>query len=267
MHCSSLFSGSSGNSILVREGSSALLVDAGVSFRRLQGALCAEGLRMEDLDGVFFTHEHADHTGALPMILKKTHLPLFLAEECAEAVYQKFLEKDAALADLFCRRVYTVRAEHEYEVGEFVLTPFDLPHDSVSCLGVCISSEHEENALGIATDLGQLTADARRALSACENVILESNHDVAMLSEGPYPAYLKERILSDFGHLSNEDCAIGLQALAAGKLRRAMLFHLSGENNRPSKALSCATQALKELSAEGEITLCIAREDCTTPLF
>ncbi|MBR6530398.1 MAG: MBL fold metallo-hydrolase [Clostridia bacterium] len=196
MQCVSLFSGSGGNAIFVKRGESKMLVDAGVSFRRLALALQGLGEDICALDGVFFTHEHSDHIGALGMLLKKTSLPFYLDAACAEGAYDTLLTKDPSLAAEFVRRVRTVEAGADYEIGELCLTPFALPHDSAACLGAVFSNDNGDKQLGIATDLGEMTTESRRALYGCSAVILESNHDVQMLTDGPYPPYLQERILS-----------------------------------------------------------------------
>lgn len=259
MQCVSLFSGSSGNAVFVRQKNSAVLIDAGVSFRRLSLALDGLCEDLCSLDGVFFTHEHSDHTAALPMLLKKTRLPFYLEARCAEELYDTLLTKDPSLSAEFVRRVHTVEAGAEYEVGDLYFTPFSLPHDSAACLGALFCDENGEKLLGIATDLGEMTAEARRALYGAPAVILESNHDPQMLKDGPYPPYLQERILSPFGHLSNEDCASFLSLLAAGGLEKALLFHLSRDNNTPRLALETAKKAL---SACGSLaTVCAAAPD------
>ncbi len=253
MQCVSLFSGSRGNAVFVRRGETSLLVDAGVSFRRLTLALAGLGEDLAALDGVFFTHEHSDHTLALPMLLKKTSLPFYLHAACAEELYDGLLAKDPSLAAEFVRRVRTVEAGGEYEIGKLLLLPFALPHDSAACLGCVFSDEGERKLLGIATDLGEMTTEARRALYGCPAVILESNHDLELLKNGPYPPYLQERIKSEFGHLSNPDCAAFLSVLAAGGLKKALLFHLSEENNTPRLALDTARTALESLGAAVQV--------------
>ena len=256
MQCVSLFSGSRGNAVFVRRKSSAVLVDAGVSFRRLCLALEGLGEDVHSLDGVFFTHEHSDHTLSLPMLLKKTALPFYLDGRCAEELYEGLLSKDPSLAAEFVRRVRTVEAGGEYEIGELFLSPFSLPHDSSACLGCVFSDEKGNKLLGIATDLGEMTTEARRALYGCEAVILESNHDLTMLQNGPYPPYLQERIRSEFGHLSNPDCAAFLSILCAGGLKKALLFHLSEENNTPRLALDTAKAALQKIGSD--VPVCAA---------
>lgn len=265
LQCISLFSGSGGNSVFVREENTRLLIDAGVSFRRLLAALCEIGEEIDALDGVFFTHEHSDHIAALPMLLKKTRLPFYLDARCAEGAYDTLLAKDPSLAAEFVRRVRTVCAGEEYELGSLVLSPFSIPHDSAACLGAVFYSENGEKLLGVATDIGEMTAEARRALVGARHVILESNHDPEMLENGPYPPYLKERIKSEFGHLSNPDCAAFLALLAPHGLEKALLFHLSSDNNTPALALSSAREALDQVGSA--CTVQCAAPDLRVPLI
>lgn len=267
MRVVSLFSGSGGNCLFVEKGHTRLLVDAGVSFRRIRDALLNLDVSLDSLSGVFFTHEHADHTAALRMLTNKTDLPFFLNVASADDLYYNLLSKDARAADAFASRVRTVSSGNSYEIGEMVFSPFDLPHDSVACQGVVFGTESDEKILGVATDLGEMTPESRRALTGCRNIVLESNHDVKMLEEGPYPPYLKERILSSFGHLSNPDAAAFLQALVQGGAERVLLFHLSRENNTPSLALSCAKEALNAIgAAKADVFLAAAAPDCSVVL-
>lgn len=265
LQCVSLFSGSSGNAIFVKRGGTRILVDAGVSFRRLSLALSALGEELDALDGVFFTHEHADHIGALPMLLKKTRLPFYLSASSAEATYDTLLAKDPSLAAAFEERVLTLESGEEYEVGELSFSPFSLPHDSVSCQGFTFFSDDGDKLLGIATDLGEATVEARRALYGCPAVVLESNHDPEMLENGPYPPFLQARVASDTGHLSNPACAALLAALVTGGLHSALLFHLSRENNTPSLALSASRDLLRAVGAE--VTVAAAAPDASTVLL
>ena len=265
MIVTSLFSGSSGNAIFVRDGKTAVLVDAGVSFARLKQALSEIGESAFDLNGVLITHEHIDHVAAVAQMIKQTSLCFFLAPECAMAIYTQLAVKTPDLAENFAARVRTVEAGKSYECESLVFSPFFLPHDSVCCFGYRIGNDENENLLGVATDLGQMTVEARRALAACENVVLESNHDPELLKNGPYPRYLQERILSPYGHLSNADSAALLQAACSQKVRNALLFHLSRENNRPDLALKSARDALSALGATGEVRVSVASPDA--PVF
>lgn len=259
MKCVSLFSGSSGNCLYVAHEGTELLVDAGVSARRICAALRALDTDMERLCGIFITHEHTDHCAGLATLIRHFSLPLFMAAPCAAAIYESFADTDAALADRFASLVRTVEPDAAYDCGALVLSPFSLPHDSAACLGVVLGDEANEKQLGVATDLGQMSAAARRALCGCPAVVLESNHDPEMLSAGPYPAFLKQRILSDVGHLSNPASAAALQALAQAGLQKALLYHLSRDNNTPSAALFCARAALREIGVGArDISLCAA---------
>lgn len=259
MTCISLFSGSSGNCLFVREGQTRLLVDAGGSLRRIERALAALGESLSSVSAVLFTHEHSDHTAAVAQLVKKTDCALYFHPACAEEVYLSLCRAHPAEADAFCTRVRTINEETEYELGELCVRPFSLPHDSVFCLGFRFESLAGAPLLGIATDLGHVPQQARRALMGCPAVVLESNHDPVMLEHGPYPLHLQARIASEHGHLSNPDCAALLSALAPHGTRRALLFHLSADNNHPDCALSCAREVLGESVAVS----CAARDEVT----
>ena len=204
MVCYSLFSGSSGNAIYLKRNGTEILVDAGGSIRQIAAALASCGTSIEKISAVFVTHEHVDHTRGIGMLAKRFRLPVFCQTAVAKELYYDALRKDRKdEADALARTIRTVEPGEEYEWGDFVLTPFATPHDSVASEGFLIG----DREIGIATDLGCVTAEVRRALTGCRSVILESNYDREMLLGGIYPPHLKARVSSDHGHLDNADCA------------------------------------------------------------
>lgn len=265
MIVTSLFSGSGGNAVFVRREKTAVLIDAGVSFARLSRALQEIGEEISALSGVLITHEHIDHVAAVAQLVKRTELCFYLAADCALALYTQYQKQDPGLADCFASKVRTVEPGKSYECDDIVFSPFLLSHDSVCCYGYRIGDDAEENCLGIATDLGQMTTEVRRELAVCENVIVESNHDPELLKNGPYPRYLQERIRSPYGHLANGDCAALLQTTCTRRVKNALLFHLSRENNRPELAQSCAEEALCAIGAEKDVRVSVAAPE--SPCF
>lgn len=250
MVCYTLFSGSSGNSIYLKEGETSILVDAGGSMNKIESALRSIGSSLSEISAIFLTHDHSDHTGALPVMAKHCSIPIYCQVKVAKELYlgliKKGKEKEAAC---LARTIRTVEPGEEYEVGKLLVTPFQTPHDGADSQGFIIG----ERALGIATDLGHVSDEVARYLLGCERVILESNHDLDMLYNGPYPPYLKERVASDFGHLNNPDCAAFCTELLKKGCRDFTLFHLSSENNTPELARNTALFALSRLGAkEGE---------------
>lgn len=242
----SLFSGSSGNCIFLREKDTRILIDAGGSMRRIEQSLNRIGESLSEINAVFLTHEHSDHTKAIPMICKHGSVPIYCQREVAKELYLSYLNEDAVKAALLAKYIRTVNTGEEYEIGSLLISPFKTPHDSVNSQGFVVG----EGKLGIATDLGHVSREVFRYLETCDNVILESNHDLAMLWDGPYPPYLKERVASDHGHLNNEDCAEFSRHLLQKGCRSFTLFHLSEENNTPQKALDTTRAALLAAGAE-----------------
>ena len=257
MTCYTLFSGSSGNCIYLKEGKSEILIDAGGSMRAIECALQKVSTSLANIKGIFITHEHSDHTKGLAMIAKHHAIPIFCQNEVAKEMYLYYLNRgNTAEAAALARWIRTVKPGEEYEWGDFVITPFKTPHDSVDSQGFVLG----DRKLGIATDLGHVSDEVKEYLLGCENVILESNHDTEMLYNGPYPPYLKERVASDHGHLNNRACADFSARLLEKGCRNFTLFHLSLDNNTPSLALEETRTALENKGAvpEKDFTLRVA---------
>ncbi len=251
MVCYSLFSGSSGNSIYLEEGKTKILIDVGGSMRQIENALCSIGKTLSEISAIFVTHEHSDHTKGLPVISKNLSIPVFCQTEVAKEMYLSLLQKGHQKdASSLARCIRTVNTGEEYEIGDILITPFKTPHDSVNSQGFIIG----DRTLGIATDLGHVSDEVSLFLTGCKNVILESNHDLEMLYDGPYPPYLKERVASDHGHLNNKDCAAFSARLLEAGCENLTLFHLSQENNTPEIAYKDNEEIIGKL--------CGAKRDC-----
>lgn len=230
-----LYSGSRGNATLVRLGDTRILIDAGKSARSLCRALEAVGENIDDISAVFLTHEHRDHTAALPILLKHHFVPVHVVSASLEKMKEvgdvTGSDQEAYIAHppLFC-----------VTVGGMTVTSFPTPHDSAASVGYRITwaEDGKEHAFGYATDTGTVTDDMRRGMLGCEVCVVESNHDVTMLREGPYVYPLKRRILSKTGHLSNEDCSAFCAELAGAGAKTILLAHLSEQNNLPEIAFA-----------------------------
>lgn len=223
-------SGSKSNAALVEHDGAAVLIDCGVSHKTLKTALADHGLSEENLKAVFITHNHSDHVKGLPSVHKQLNIP-FLS---------------ASGVDL-CDDMTVPFEDYGFKVSAFRCS-----HD-VSCVGYKITCG--EKTVCIATDTGIVTDDIKTALEGCETVVIESNHDLEMLKYGPYPLPLKQRIASDKGHLSNTDCAKLLTHLANCGLRRAVLAHLSENNNTPLIAKATAREQLEKYGFEVELVV------------
>lgn len=254
----SLYSGSSGNSFLILTPRARLLIDAGKNARALTRALDEVGVPIDSIDAIFITHDHTDHISALPVLLKHHPIPVHAVEATAQVIDRTV---SACAADCILRH----RPLFCETVGDVTVRSFITPHDSEFSVGYRMEITDEQgvvHAVGYATDLGYVTEDVRAALLGCESVVLESNHDRDMLLTGPYPYQLKQRILSRYGHLSNDDCAAFVGELAEQGMRHLMLAHLSEQNNDPEIAFN---QTLMALGRE-DIVVCVAAPDCVVEL-
>lgn len=233
-------SGSSGNCALISAGENHLLIDAGISMRRITGFLAGEALRWEDLDGLLVTHEHSDHILALPMLVKYHDLPIFAPHTVANRLRAHYPELEEHLC--------IIPVGECFSVGEMTVTAFHTPHDTDESVGYRVDADGCSFAL--ATDMGHVTDEIRSALTGCGTVLIESNHDEDMLLNGPYPLPLKRRILSERGHLSNGNAALLASELARSGTARIILGHLSRENNLPELALGTVAAALQGTETE-----------------
>ena len=232
-------SGSGGNCLLLSDGSTHVLVDAGISMRRIEASLREADIAMSDITGVLITHEHSDHISGLKMLLKYHHLPVYAPHTVANRMRGMLPDVDGSLNII---EVGTV-----FELGSLRVRAFHTPLDTDESVGYRFSGT---GSFAIATDMGHVTDEVLDGLTGAETVLIESNHDIDMLSYGPYPVYLKRRILSDRGHLSNKDCAVLARNLAENGTTRIILGHLSKENNTPETALSESRAALDGTRAE-----------------
>ena len=223
----SLYSGSKGNSVLIESENAKILIDAGKSARALCNALNDLGKSIDEIDAIFITHEHTDHIGSLEVLLKKHKIPVHMVYVSAQKMMNRGLwdSSDCIVQHPPC---YTL------DVGNMTVTSFDTPHDSEYSVGYVIKIGDVK--IGYATDIGCVTNEIKSALVGCESVVIECNHDVQMLMDGPYPYDLKLRISSNRGHLSNEDCASLASELCLKGTNNLLLAHLSEENNDPSLA-------------------------------
>lgn len=243
-----LYSGSGGNSTFIRVGDTAVLIDAGKSARALCRALTDIGEDIGNISAIFITHEHTDHVSALEIISKKNAIPIHITSLSAE----KF---DERTSPYLTSRMITHSVEFCEEIGELRVSSFRTPHDSRMSVGYRIEffDGEKQSAIGYATDIGYITEEIRQNLLGCEAVVLESNHDVDMLMNGPYPEELKQRVASNHGHLSNCCCADFAIELANSGTGAIMLAHLSKENNEPILALDETVSAVSAMGVVVEV--------------
>ena len=253
-----LYSGSDGNATYIRAAGTSILIDAGRSARALCRAMTEIGADVDELSAIFITHEHSDHVSALEVLAKKHDIPVHIMTKSAERF-------DRLGPCPLCDHLVRHDAMFCEQVGNLRISSFRTPHDSRMSVGYRITfwDEVGEHTLGYATDIGYVSDSVREGLCGCEAVVLESNHDVDMLMDGPYPYDLKLRIRSNRGHLSNADSAALASELVQEGTRAFLLAHVSRENNDQALVLDEALSAISDPS----ITVAVASPDEPTELL
>jgi phosphoribosyl 1,2-cyclic phosphodiesterase len=227
-----LGSGSAGNAVAVTDGATTLLVDCGFSARETARRLALAGLQAQDVAAILVTHEHSDHIRGVEVFQRRHGMA---------SVGCTLGTRRAAGFDALCGEVRTMAPGEVERFGTLSVVPFRTSHDAAEPVGYRIESDGGRR-MGLATDTGVLTAEAAEALADVDVLCLESNHDLGMLENGPYPYYLKRRIRSEQGHLSNPDACDAIEKLASDRLRRVFALHRSNTNNS-------ATIVRRELAA------------------
>ncbi len=250
----SLFSGSSGNALFIGTERAKLLIDAGLSGKRIMEALCSIGENPAELSAILITHEHVDHVRGAGIVSRKQDVPIYANEATWRA-----MERDLGPVKLENRVAFCTGKE--FEIGDICVKPFAIPHDAAEPVGYNFFVQGKR--ITTATDIGHMNNELLSHMEGNDLLLLESNHDVEMLKVGPYPWPLKKRIMGDHGHLSNEMAAKVIAYLAEKGGKRFVLGHLSHENNFPELAFQTTFNALteKQIAVGGDVTLEVARRD------
>jgi len=238
----SLYSGSSGNSIFIASEQARILIDAGLPGKKIDDALRSIEQNPDSIDGIFITHEHSDHIKGVGVLSRKYDIPIYANDDTWLAMENnigKIKEHNIKVID---RRSVT-------QIKDLEIKSFIIPHDAVAAVGYTVHSKGKQAS--VTTDFGVFTEEIRDNIKDSQVLLLESNHDVNMLKFGPYPYSLKRRILSEVGHLSNEDCGKAIvDILKYGTGKRIVLGHLSGTNNHPDLAYQTVLSVLQENNIE-----------------
>jgi len=255
-----LASGSSGNCAYLEAGGTRILIDAGISLRQVRLRLARIGVSEATIDGLLISHEHSDHVGQASRVALHFDCPIYASERTALKFRRRLCgwEKQEQF-----------QPETRFAIGALEIEPFRIPHDACEPCGFLIQGPSQlvgpTVSAAIATDLGLVSPKLRRRLASCEALIIEANHDTQMLLEGPYPQYLKQRIQSELGHLSNDSAAELIAQLAReGRLRQVLLAHLSRNNNRPEVALETVR---RHLDGQGDCRLHLSYRDRPSELL
>jgi len=252
LYFSVLASGSSGNSVFIKNKDVKILIDSGLSGKQIEKRLELIGEDPKGLKAIIISHEHSDHIRGAGVLSRRYNIPVYgnkktiaASETCIKKTFQTvFFESGVP-----------------FFIGQMKINPFSISHDAVDPCGFTIKAGNSK--LGVATDLGFATALVKTRLKNCTGIVIEANHDPTLLESGPYPWFLKQRIKGRNGHLSNEDARNLLGEIADKNLKKIILGHLSKENNCPNKALSIVSQAIKNLKSE----IFNASEEKPTALF
>lgn len=256
MRVAVLGSGSAGNSVLLCAGDTRVLVDAGFSARSIADRLDRLGISPDSITGIVVTHDHGDHTRGMGVFARRHSTPLHVTARTREAC-AKLLTGDEEIVEYQPGAPFAIR--------NLRVESFYTVHDAADPVGVTVVDERSGIRVGVATDLGRPTAQIRHALSGCDLLVLEANHDDVMLRTGPYPAAVKQRIASSHGHLSNQAAARLAVDLLHPRLAGVVLAHLSRECNRPLLAERVVGDALRKAGWQGHLE--VATQDRPTALL
>ena len=259
LNVTTLASGSEGNCMLITGGGAAVLIDAGVSCRRIFTSLRQLGMDPAGLDGILITHEHSDHIRGLATLTGKLTCPVYASPGTARQ-----LEWRVAFPEGMLRPVPPGTA---FSVGALTIRSFPTSHDAAESVGYRVTCGH--GSLALATDLGTVTPAVLDGVLGCDTVVVETNHDVELLRAGPYPYPLKQRILGERGHLCNEAGAeLAARAVQAGA-GTLILAHLSRQNNTPAHALAAVRRAVARLglNPDRDVTITVAPRSEVGPTF
>ena len=255
----SLYSGSSGNCLFFENNSTKILVDCGVSGKKVCEGLESIDKKIEDIDAIIVTHEHSDHVQSLGLISKKYNIPVYANTETWQAMptqSQKILENNKK----------TFNNDNDFEIGNLLIHPFSTPHDAANPCGFNIYSEKRK--ISIATDLGHMDNVILENLKGSSFILLESNYDPEILKVSKYPYILKQRIAGPNGHLSNSTAGKTIGCLIQNDLKTVMLGHLSKENNFPELAYQTVVEELIGQNIDtNEISLSVANRNNPTKII
>jgi phosphoribosyl 1,2-cyclic phosphodiesterase len=229
----SLGSGSEGNALLVEANGRALMLDCGFGIAETERRLARAGRGPECLDALIVTHEHSDHLGGVARFARKHRLPVWMTPGTARHVDERLLPSEL---------IRPIDPHASFGVGDIEVMPFTVPHDAAEPVQFVFTNG--DARLGVLTDAGAVTAHMEASLTACDALVLECNHDIDLLMNGPYPAALKRRVGGTFGHLDNLAAARLLTNIDCTRLRHVVAAHLSKTNNRPALAQAALAGAL-----------------------
>ena len=233
-------SGSSGNCYYLFTETEGLIIDIGVGIRTLKKQFRDYGLSLSSIHHVLITHDHADHIKSVGSISHECNLPVYATQNVHEGIERNYCVTRKLQPNM--KRM--LLSGKPLQLGVFRITPFSVPHDATENVGYQI--EAEGVVFCIITDAGCITDEMKDYITRADYLVIEANHDVEMLLQGPYPQHLKDRIKSKTGHLSNKDCAVAIAENMKEGLKHVWLCHLSEENNHPELARKTVESVLRQ---------------------
>lgn len=236
-------SGSSGNCYYIGTHQQGILIDAGISARTIRTNLREMGLDFRNIMGILVTHDHADHIRAVGTLGERFHIPVYATHDIHAGIDRNYGVQEKLRTS---RRYFEKGVE--FSLCGMKINTFGISHDSTECVSYVIDADNVR--FMIATDVGCVDDNLRQYIRTANYLVIEANHDERMLLNGPYPSYLKARILSDKGHMSNNTCGQLLAENYTGKLRHIFLCHLSKENNTPEVAYATVKNHLETIGLE-----------------
>lgn len=249
-----LYSGSSGNSVYISSGKSSILIDAGLPGKHIEKALEAINKNPNDIDGIFVTHEHIDHVKGVGVLSRRYNIPIY----ANEFTWQGMKKNIGKIKE---ENINIISKHKNITIKDMDIFNYSISHDAVDPVGYAIYSGKSKAC--VATDLGYFSDEVRENTKDADVVLLESNHDVEMLKFGPYPYNLKRRILSNVGHLSNDDCGKAIVTMTENNCKNIILGHLSKTNNYPDLAYETVVGVLREnkIQLNKDINISMAKRD------
>ena len=246
----SLVSGSSGNASIIKNNNTTILLDCGLSGKKLSMTLDSIGMSCDEIDAMLITHEHTDHTQGAGVVSRRFNIPIYATEKTHLAMSVGPLKEE---------NIKIIKSDEPFEIGTIGITPFSISHDASD--PVCYSFLVDNKKYSIATDTGIMTDKIFNSIAGSDFLMLEANHDIDMLMYGDYPYDLKKRIMSNWGHLSNNLAAENAIKLLENNTHHIMLSHLSEKNNDPNVAYKTVENALTAHGAKigKDISLCVAK--------
>lgn len=259
LNFSSLYSGSTGNSLFVQSDNTKILVDCGVSAKKITDALASFNVNIDQLDAILVTHEHSDHVQSLGTLSKKYNIPVYATKETFDNM-PKQTEK-ISLSNIKC-----FNSTESFDIKDLIIKPFPIPHDAANPCGFNIINNNKK--ISIATDIGHMNLEILNVLEGTSFLMLEANYDPEILKCCRYPYHLKQRISGHLGHLPNEMAGKTIAYLLGSGLNQVILGHLSKENNFPELAYKTVVEELiKKDFNENTINISVASRDNPSKIY